>query len=124
VLLAGHQPVEPVGVAPLQELAEQVYGPAGRHAAAELLADPHLRPALRVEREASDFVLVLQLPLAQRQDVDLARQGDDLIVVVDGRRRVLSLPSALRRCRVVGAALRSGELRVRFEPDPALWRPM
>jgi arsenite-transporting ATPase len=124
VLLAGHQAAEPVGMAQLQELAEQVYGPAGGNAAAELLADPRLGPALRVERDASGFVLVLQLPLAQRRDVDLARQGDDLIVVVGGRRRVLSLPSALRRCLVVGAALRSGQLRVRFEPDPALWRPM
>lgn len=124
VLLAGYLPAEPVGVAQLRELAEQVYGPPGTQAAADLLADPCLGPVLRVEREGSGFVLVLWLPLAQRRDLELSRQGDDLIVVVDGRRRVLSLPSALRRCQVVGAALRSGQLRVRFEPDPALWRPL
>jgi arsenite-transporting ATPase len=34
---------------------------------------------------------------------------------------VLALPSALRRCVVVGATLSEGRLRVRFEPDPDLW---
>jgi arsenite-transporting ATPase len=27
----------------------------------------------------------------------------------------------LRRCTVAGAALRDGELRIRFAPDPELW---
>jgi arsenite-transporting ATPase len=36
-------------------------------------------------------------------------------------RRIISLPSALRRCTVVSAALREGSLRVRFRPDPDLW---
>jgi arsenite-transporting ATPase len=34
---------------------------------------------------------------------------------------VLALPSALRRCSVVGARLADGRLVVRFEPDPVLW---
>ena len=67
---------------------------------------------------------MLRLPLADRRDIELSRRGDDLSVVVGGRRRAVSLPSALRRCRVVGAALRDGELRIRFEPDPDLWRPL
>ena len=41
---------------------------------------------------------------------------------VGSSRRVLALPSALRRCTVVGAVLRDGVLRIRFEPDPSLWR--
>ncbi|NDZ97922.1 ArsA family ATPase, partial [Streptomyces sp. SID10116] len=36
-------------------------------------------------------------------------------------RRIVTLPSALRRCTVAGAGLREGELRVRFAPDPDLW---
>ena len=36
-------------------------------------------------------------------------------------RRIVPLPSALRRCTVAGAALRDGELRIRFAPDPDLW---
>jgi arsenite-transporting ATPase len=39
-------------------------------------------------------------------------------------RRVLPLPSVLRRCEVTGAALRDGALRVAFRPDPDLWRSL
>jgi len=77
---------------------------------------------MQVERVGEEFVLVLPLPLAERHEVELARIDDDLSVTVAGRRRLLALPSALRRCVVTGAGLHSGALRVRFRPDPDLWR--
>ncbi|MFE7118315.1 ArsA family ATPase [Streptomyces sp. NPDC057654] len=75
------------------------------------------------DRLADDGVLVWLLPLpgARREGLDLVRRGDELIVSVSPFRRVLPLPSALRRCSVSGAGLRDGVLRVRFTPDPALW---
>ncbi|OEV19799.1 hypothetical protein AN220_28350, partial [Streptomyces nanshensis] len=45
----------------------------------------------------------------------------ELTVGVGPYRRVLPLPSALRRCRVSGAGLKGGVLGVRFTPDPELW---
>jgi arsenite-transporting ATPase len=68
-------------------------------------------------------VLVWHIPLpgAERGDLDLLRRGDELVLGVAGHRRAVSLPSALRRCTVAGAALRDGELTVRFAPDPSLW---
>ena len=62
------------------------------------------------------------LPLARLGEVDLARSGDELVVTAAGHRRLLVLPSALRRCAVAGARVRNGRLVVRFVPDPALWR--
>jgi arsenite-transporting ATPase len=53
--------------------------------------------------------------------VQASRAGDELVVTVAGNRRVLSLPSVLRRCEVVGGELDGGQLRVRFRPDPHLW---
>lgn len=72
---------------------------------------------------ADDGVLVWHIPLpgARRDELDLIRRGDDIIVTVGPFRRTAPLPSALRRCTVDGAALREGELRIRFRPDPALW---
>ncbi|MEV0980499.1 ArsA-related P-loop ATPase [Streptomyces sp. NPDC049915] len=72
---------------------------------------------------ADDGVLVWHLPLpgAVREELDLVRRGDELVVNAGPFRRIVPLPSALRRCTVDGAALRDGELRVRFVPDPALW---
>ncbi|KND41247.1 MULTISPECIES: ArsA family ATPase [Streptomyces] len=68
-------------------------------------------------------VLVWHIPLpgAIRDELDLLRRGDELVVTVGQFRRIVPLPSALRRCTVDGAALRDGELRIRFAPDPLLW---
>ncbi|MFI1127786.1 ArsA family ATPase [Streptomyces althioticus] len=75
------------------------------------------------DRIAEDGVLVWHLPLpgARREALDLVRRGDELTVTAGPFRRVVPLPSALRRCTVDGAALREGELRIRFRPDPELW---
>ncbi|MFE2887702.1 ArsA family ATPase [Streptomyces sp. NPDC059272] len=75
------------------------------------------------DRLAEDGVLVWHIPLpgAIRDDLDLIRRGDELVVTVGRFRRIVPLPSALRRCTVAGAALREGELRIRFAPDPDLW---
>lgn len=72
---------------------------------------------------AAEGVLVWHIPLpgAIREELDLVRRGDELVVTAGQFRRIVPLPSALRRCTVAGAALREGELRIRFAPDPALW---
>ncbi|GGX61937.1 ArsA family ATPase [Streptomyces fructofermentans] len=67
------------------------------------------------------FVWHIPLPGAIREELDLVRRGDELVVTVGAHRRIVALPSALRRCTVDGASLREGELRVRFAPDPELW---
>ncbi|MEV5512427.1 ArsA-related P-loop ATPase [Streptomyces flaveolus] len=75
------------------------------------------------DRLADDGVLVWHIPLpgAIRDDLDLVRRGDELVVTAGPFRRIVPLPSALRRCTVEGAALRDGTLAVRFAPDPRLW---
>ncbi|QDI71544.1 hypothetical protein CD934_24850 [Streptomyces calvus] len=75
------------------------------------------------DRRADDGVLVWHLPLpgARREELDLIRRGDELVVTAGPFRRIVPLPSALRRCTVDGAALREDELRIRFRPDPQLW---
>ncbi|WP_316740420.1 ArsA-related P-loop ATPase [Streptomyces sp. MK7] len=75
------------------------------------------------DRLAEDGVLVWCIPLpgAVREELDLVRRGDELVLTAGPFRRIVPLPSALRRCTVDGAALRDGELRIRFAPDPALW---
>ncbi|MFD7688872.1 ArsA family ATPase [Streptomyces sp. NPDC059781] len=72
---------------------------------------------------ADEGVLVWHLPLpgARRDELDLIRRGDEIVVTAGPFRRTVPLPSALRRCTVAGAALREDELRIRFRPDPALW---
>lgn len=106
---------EPVGVEALGEVAREVY------AGDDPLAVRATGPAVQLDRGETRFVLSLALPLAERGEVDLVRRRDELVVTVQGQRRVLTLPSALRRCVVTGAALADGRLAVDFEPDPVLW---
>ncbi|MET9519818.1 ArsA-related P-loop ATPase [Streptomyces sp. NPDC002994] len=75
------------------------------------------------DRLAEDGVLVWHLPLpgAVKEELGLVRRGDELVLDAGGFRRILTLPSALRRCDVSGAGLTGGVLRVRFTPDPQLW---
>lgn len=109
---------EPVGVTALREVGDCLYGPLPG-------GDPTPagggRELLRIEAVGPEFVLHMALPLATRSDVEAARAGDDLVVTVGSNRRVLTLPSVLRRCEVVGGEFDGGELRVRFRPDTALW---
>lgn len=75
------------------------------------------------DRLAEDGVLVwaVWLPHARKDDLDLIRRGDELLLTVGPYRRIVPLPSALRRCTVSGAALAEDVLRVRFTPDPGQW---
>jgi arsenite-transporting ATPase len=76
---------------------------------------------MTVRPEDGGFLLTLPLPLVTAAEVDLKRRDDELLVSVADHRRVLSLPSVLRRCVVTGAVVRHGTLRVRFVPDEKLW---
>ncbi|MEU6395137.1 ArsA-related P-loop ATPase [Streptomyces sp. NPDC046939] len=86
--------------------------------------EPGPRSSWSIEdRIAGDGVLVWRIPLpgAVREELTLIRRGDEIVVGAGAFRRIVPLPSALRRCTVAGAGLVEGELRVRFAPDPDLW---
>jgi arsenite-transporting ATPase len=106
---------EPVGEQALREVADALYG------ACDPAALAPARELLRVDADGTDFVLMMELPLAVKSGVDVARAGDDLIVTVSGHRRVLTLPSVLRRCDVVAGDFDGAVLSVRFRPDPQEW---
>jgi len=76
---------------------------------------------MTVQPEGGGYLLSLPLPLVTAAEVDLKRRDDELLVSVGDQRRVLSLPSVLRRCVVTGATVRNATLRVRFVPDERVW---
>jgi arsenite-transporting ATPase len=121
---AEHTAAEPTGLPALLELARTLYGtddPAAQ-------ADQPQAPLLQVRRTAgsgtsldSEFELVLRLPGVGDGPLDLVRLDDDLAVTTGGTRRMIALPSVLRRCTVTGAHLAGDDLCVAFAPDPAAW---
>lgn len=118
LVLVPHLPGEPIGPKALAELL----------AAARLRdgAPPPgpLRPV--VDRESGSgldavYRLRLELPQVDPATLTLGRVDDDLIIGAAGMRRRVRLASVLRRCVVLDAQLRAGELTVRFRPDPEVW---
>ena len=71
-----------------------------------------------VRREGSGWVLDLELPFAVREQVNLSRFGDELVVQVGSWRRNLILPRALIDARTGGATFDDHTLRIRFEGEP------
>jgi arsenite-transporting ATPase len=99
---------ELVGLDALRAFAAVLYGdtdPAERR---------HAGAPMRVRKARGDLVLDLDLPFADKDDLDLGRRGDELLVRVGPYRRAVVLPDSLRRREVGGATLRKGRLSVRF----------
>lgn len=99
---------EIVGAAGLEQLAKTLYGDIDETAVL------HDAPPLTVERIEGGYLLTLALPFATKDDLELHRRTNELHVKVSGVKRTVPLPAALQRCRVAGAKLDDGVLRVRF----------
>ncbi len=106
-------PHEPVGLDRLRLLADEVYGTTSPAAVL------HTGPLLTVTKADGAYVLELELPFAEHDDLDLGRSGDELLVRVGPYRRAILLPATLRRRSVDTARLRDGVLRVTFSAEQA-----
>ena len=111
--VSSYQAGEPVGPDLLAAFAEAAYD------GSDPLGVPTGEGPLTIARTESGAVLRIALPFAQRDEVDLARHGDELVVTVGSYRRLLALPQALTRLRVAGARVESGALQVRFRHEEA-----
>lgn len=110
VRTAEHRAAEPVGVAALHEVGEGLYG----HTDPLAERDAPAPPLLSVHGGGKEYQLHIAIPLAEDAHLELARIGNDLAVTVDGRRRVISLPSVLRRTEVSSAEVDDDGIVVRM----------
>jgi arsenite-transporting ATPase len=102
-------PTELIGVEALRGFGARVYGELD--AASRL----HEGQPLRIVRRKGRTSLSLDLPFADRDDLELGRRGDELLVRVGPYRRAITLPDSLKGKPVVDAALRKGTLDVTFD---------
>jgi arsenite-transporting ATPase len=120
VLRSPYRGAEPVGVAELAAFAAEAYSsngvdldPCALLAQTESMTIRNV-PVTEGTPGESRYVLSLALPLADKQDMDLRRKGDELVLTVAGHRRQLALPSALQRCAISGAQLSGDRLEITF----------
>jgi len=111
---------EMIGLGALAEIGEALFGaddPTGFFYRG--------RP-YQVRAEDGGHVLEVALPFTTREAVQLARDGDELSLQVDGLRRTIVLPRALVDAPTTGAKMEDGILQIRFgtraAPAPAKGR--
>ncbi len=108
VLCAPYFEAEVLGDAMLDRLGGALFGDA----------DPagvlHAGMAQEFSLDDGHGEVRLMVPFADKGDVALKKVGDELIVRVDGRKRIVVLPPALAALKPAGAALDAGSLVVRF----------
>ena len=69
----------------------------------------------RVRAENGGHVLEVALPFTTREDIKIDRDGDELLLQVDGLRRKIVLPRALVDTPTTSAKMEDGVLRIRFQ---------
>jgi arsenite/tail-anchored protein-transporting ATPase len=101
---------EMVGLDRLAEVAAEVYGSRDP---ADVLAES--RPLRVTKQRGGGYALRMELPFAERGDLDVHRKGDELLIKVGGYKRNVLLPQALQPLEISAANLRGGTLVVRFD---------
>lgn len=108
VLTVPWQPDEPVGVDALRDIAELLY--VGDDPTARLSTGS----PLRARAAADGYVLEIDLPFTGKDDLDLGRRRDELLIRVGAYRRAVTLPDTLAHREVTAARLAHGHLEVTF----------
>jgi arsenite-transporting ATPase len=108
VLRAELAPDEVVGAPALRAFAESLY------ATEDPSAVLHDGAPMRIEVRGRQHVLSLHLPFADRDEIELGRRSEELLIRVGPYRRALILPDTLRRRMVAGAKLVGEWLEVTF----------
>ena len=108
ILRAHLAETEVVGLDALTRLAAELYG--DRPPAARL----HDGQPLRFERVDGRRAIVLDLPFAEKGELDVGRRGSELLITLGPYRRALTLPDSLVDRPVREAKLRDGTLTVVF----------
>jgi arsenite-transporting ATPase len=111
VLCAPYFEQEVVGPEMLDRLARELFGAAGHDPGAVL----HQEVTQTLEVSETEACLRLALPLARKGEISLKKIGPELIVRVDGHKRMVMLPPALAGYEPRGARFEEGVLEVSFQ---------
>ncbi len=105
---------EMVGTDRLRRMAGELYGDS------DPISDFHATSPFRIVDSKSGVTMKLEVPFAEKGDLDVFRKGHELYVQLGPYRRSFVLPDALHRREVTRAKLDGGTLSVSFsDPDQA-----
>ena len=108
ILYSSWRSEEVVGFAPLQSLADELYG---QRDPGEVM---FVGQAQEIEEQGNDFVLKLPLPHIELDKIRLTKRGDELFISIGNFKREYLLPAVLAQRDASGAVFAGGILRIRF----------
>ncbi len=102
---------EMYGIEALEALGENVFGDE------DPLSLFFRGAAHEIVKKNGGYELVLNLPLAERKNMDLSKKGAELLIRVGNYRRNVLLPDSMARLKAIGAQVEGNKLRVRLGDD-------
>jgi arsenite-transporting ATPase len=110
ILTARLRDTELIGTDLLADVGREVYGELG---AADVLYEDD---PMTVRRRGDGYVLVLRLPFATHDDLELSTKIDELFVKVGPYRRTIMLPRVLASKSITSAKLAGDRVEIVFDP--------
>src|SRR5919201_1591323 len=108
---------EMVGLELLQGMGEEVYGDR------EVTSILHREDPIRIRKRGPSYLLAMRLPFASRDDLDIHRRGDELLIKVGSYKRTLILPQTLQRLAIREASFVEDRLEIRFARESGASQP-
>jgi arsenite-transporting ATPase len=117
VLQARYFEEEVVGSRMLDRLGDELFPSDGDHP--DAAAVMHAELAQQITSRDGLTVLTIPVPFASRDELELKKVGDELIVRAGREKRAIVLPAALSRHSPTGAKLEDGKLEISFDTNSA-----
>jgi arsenite-transporting ATPase len=112
MMYAYQQPTEMIGGDKLDMLADMIYGDSDP---TEIYAT---ESPMKFVTENNIDMIILKLPFAEKNQVELFKSGDDSIVVhVGSQKRTINLPMTLAKEEMIGAELKDHVLKIKFKRE-------
>ena len=92
----------------LLDAANQIFGETDP--AAVLFTDK----LFEVKKESDGYVFILNIPFADKADMDMGQKGNELMIQIKNEKRIFTLPDVLRNKTVQSAEYTEGQLSIKF----------
>ncbi|MEM0353304.1 MAG: ArsA family ATPase, partial [Archaeoglobaceae archaeon] len=69
---------------------------------------------MKIEKDGDTFVLKIQAPFIRKEEIEIYRRGNELIVIAGQWKRTIFLPQALSLKDTIGASFNNNEIQIKF----------
>ncbi|MEM0203642.1 MAG: ArsA family ATPase [Archaeoglobaceae archaeon] len=69
---------------------------------------------MKIEKDGDAFVLRIRAPFIRKEEIEIYRRGNELIVIAGQWRRTIFLPQALSLKDTIGASFNNNEIQIKF----------